>query len=70
MTAIQPGDRVKASEDARKEVTCDHIDDIAGKTVHVVEVNKTKAGFEAFVVADPLNKEGSFIPLELLQRID
>lgn len=68
MTEVRPGDRVAVSQEAHTVVTCDHIDAIAGKTGHVRTVYEKDN--EAFVVANPDDEEGSYIPLNLLQRID
>lgn len=67
MAIPQGGDRVQVAAEALNAVECDQIGNIAGKVAHVVNVDSKND--EAFVVANPLDREGSYIPLKYLEPI-
>lgn len=67
MAIPQKGDRVQVFTEALDVVECDFIDNIAGNVAHVVAVYPEDV--EAFVVANPTDEEGSYVPLEYLEPI-
>lgn len=67
MAVPQAGDRAQVAAEALNVVQCDQIGNIAGKVAHVVNVDSKND--EASVIANPLDREGSYIPLKYLDPI-
>lgn len=65
MAVPKNGDQVHVATEARDEVYCENIANLAGKTAYAKAVDVKND--EAFVVVKPSDRHGSFIPLKFLE---
>lgn len=67
MAIPQVGDRVEVDAELARHSVCEFVDRIAGKTGHVIEVDTRED--EAFVVANPGDREGTYTPMSFLKVV-